>query len=174
LLEAVVSCHEKLLDLLTNVGFHRKLHLEFAQNAVNSMETTIPLAHAPVTQLAAPIRLLIVDDEPLFVEMVEAMLGAEDGLAIVGTAADGEQGVRLASELDPDVILMDISMPVMNGIDATREIRENDPGASVLILTGGSTVTEIDDARTAGARGYLTKDRIASDLVGEIRGLAGR
>jgi two-component system, NarL family, nitrate/nitrite response regulator NarL len=125
-----------------------------------------------MTQIAAPIRLLIVDDEPLFVEMVEAMLGAEQGFEIVGRAADGEQGVRLAAELDPDVILMDISMPVMNGIDATREIRENDPSASILILTGGSNVIEIDDARTAGAGGYLTKDRIASELVDEIRGLA--
>jgi two-component system nitrate/nitrite response regulator NarL len=127
---------------------------------------------AVVTQIAAPIRLLIVDDEPLFVEMVEAMLGAEHGFEIVGRAADGEQGVRLAAELDPDVILMDISMPVMNGIDATREIRDNDPCASILILTGGSNVIEIDDARTAGAGGYLTKDRIASELVDEIRGLA--
>ena len=138
------------------------------------METTLPLTQTPVTQLAAPIRLLIVDDEPLFVEMVEAMLGAEGGIEIVGTAADGQQGVRLAGELDPDVILMDISMPVMNGIDATREIRANDPGACILILTGGSTVSEVDNARTAGAGGYLTKDRIASDLVDEIRGLAER
>lgn len=127
-----------------------------------------------MTQLAAPIRLLIVDDEPLFVEMVRAMLGAEQGIEIVGTAADGEEGVRLAAELNPDVIVMDISMPIMNGIDATREIRENDPAASILILTGGTNVAEIDNARTAGAGGYLTKDRIANDLVDEIRGLAER
>jgi two-component system nitrate/nitrite response regulator NarL len=127
-----------------------------------------------VTQLAAPIRLLIVDDEPLFVGMVEAMLGAEEGIEIVGTAADGEEGVRLAAELDPDVIVMDISMPIMNGIEATREIREHDPEACILILTGGSDVAEIDDARTAGAGGYLTKDRIAGELVDEIRGLAER
>ena len=138
------------------------------------METTLHQAYTPVTQLAAPIRLLIVDDEPLFVEMVEVMLGAECGIEVVGTAAHGEEGVRLAGELDPDVILMDISMPVMNGIDATREIRGNDPSACILILTGGSNVAEIDEARTAGAGGYLTKDRIASDLVDEIRGLAER
>lgn len=129
---------------------------------------------APMTQLAAPIRLLIVDDEPLFVEMVEVMLGAEEGIEVVGRAADGEEGVRLAAELDPDVIVMDISMPIMNGIEATREIREHDRDACILILTGGSNVTEIDDARTAGAGGYLTKDRIASELVDEIRGLAER
>ena len=134
------------------------------------MESAAPI----MTQLAAPIRLLIVDDEPLFVEMVQAMLGAEQGFEIVGTAADGEEGVRLAAELNPDVIVMDISMPIMNGIDATREIREKDPAASILILTGGTNVAEIDNARTAGAGGYLTKDRIANDLVDEIRGLAER
>ena len=85
-----------------------------------------------------------------------------------------KEGVRLAAELNPDVIVMDISMPIMNGIDATREIRENDPAASILILTGGTNVAEIDNARTAGAGGYLTKDRIANDLVDEIRGLAER
>jgi two-component system, NarL family, nitrate/nitrite response regulator NarL len=120
------------------------------------------------------IRIVVVDDEPLFVEMVQAMLGAEEGLEIVGTAADGEEGARLAAELAPDLVVMDISMPVMNGIDATREIRAQDPDACVLILTGGSNVTEIDRARIAGAAGYLTKDRIAGDLVNEIRRLGSR
>jgi DNA-binding NarL/FixJ family response regulator len=120
------------------------------------------------------IRVLIVDDEPLFVELVEAMLGWEKGIEVVGTAADGEEGVRLAVELEPDVVVMDISMPVMNGIDATRQIRQRDSGASVLILTGGSSASDIDEARVAGASGYLTKDRIASDLVSEIRQLGTR
>jgi DNA-binding NarL/FixJ family response regulator len=120
------------------------------------------------------IRIVVVDDEPLFVEMVQAILGAEEGLEIVGTAADGEEGARLAAELAPDLVVMDISMPVMNGIDATREIRAQDPDACVLILTGGSNVTEIDRARIAGAAGYLTKDRIAGDLVNEIRRLGSR
>jgi two-component system nitrate/nitrite response regulator NarL len=66
---------------------------------------------------------------------------------------------------------MDISMPVMNGLDATREIREQDPKASVLILTGSLNTAEVDKARTAGAAGYLTKDRIAGELVAEIRNL---
>jgi len=130
----------------------------------------------PVTAatLPRPIRLVIVDDEPLFVEMVEAMLASEAGIEVVGTAADGEEGARLAAELDPDLVVMDISMPVMNGIDATRVIRGRDPDACVLILTGGSNVTDIDKARSAGAAGYLTKDRIAGDLVKEIRQLGSR
>jgi two-component system nitrate/nitrite response regulator NarL len=129
---------------------------------------------AAVTQVVDSIRVLIVDDEPLFVEMVQAMLGGEEGLEIVGTAADGQEGVQLAAELEPDVVVMDISMPVMNGIDATREIRVRHPDASILILTGGSNVTEIDKARMAGAAGYLTKDRIAGELVNEIRQLGSR
>jgi two-component system, NarL family, nitrate/nitrite response regulator NarL len=123
--------------------------------------------------LPNPMRVLIVDDEPLFLEMVQVLLESE-GLEIVGTAADGKRAVELALSLDPDVVVMDVSMPVMNGIDATREIRKRNPGACVLILTGGSNIAEVDDARKAGASGYLTKDRIASDLVREIRSVAGR
>jgi two-component system, NarL family, nitrate/nitrite response regulator NarL len=125
-------------------------------------------------QFAAEISVLIVDDEPLFVEMVQAMLACERGIAVVGTADHGKDGVDLTERLQPDVVVMDISMPVMNGIDATREIRARDPQARVLILTGGSNIGEVDEARKAGASGYLTKDRIASELVAEIRSLGGR
>jgi DNA-binding NarL/FixJ family response regulator len=128
---------------------------------------------AMASTLKSPPRVLIVDDEPLFVDMVQTLLEA-DGLEVVGSAPNGKEGVQLAAGLDPDVIVMDISMPVMDGIDATREICEQNPRASVLILTGGSTISEIDDARKAGASGYLTKDRIANELAAEIRSMAGR
>jgi two-component system, NarL family, nitrate/nitrite response regulator NarL len=132
-----------------------------------------------ITQTAAPhmtanIDVLIVDDEPLFTEMIDAMLGSEQGISVVGKAGHGRDAVALAQELRPDVIVMDISMPVLNGIDATREIREADPTARVLILTGGSNTAEVDEARKAGAAGYLTKDRIANELVTEIRNLGNR
>jgi two-component system nitrate/nitrite response regulator NarL len=127
-----------------------------------------------VAELTDPVRVLIVDDEPLFVELVQALLGAEEGIEVVGTAPDGKKGVELTRALGPDLIVMDVSMPVMDGIEATRTIRERDPEASVLILTGGSNIAEVDDARKAGAGGYLTKDRIASDLIREIRDLAAR
>jgi len=129
---------------------------------------------AVATDLRAPVRIVVVDDEPLFVEMVVAMLGGEENLEVVATARDGAEAVRVAEELEPDVVVMDISMPVMNGIDATREITRRDLDASVLILTGGSNVADIDDARMAGAAGYLTKDRIAGELVSEIRELGDR
>ncbi len=124
--------------------------------------------------LSSEIRTLVADDEPLFVEMLMAMLSVEEGIAVVATARDGRIAVNLARELDPDVIVMDVSMPVMDGIEATRVIREQDPRACVMILTGGTAPNDVDRARKAGAAAYLTKDRIATDLVGEIRNLGAR
>jgi DNA-binding NarL/FixJ family response regulator len=121
--------------------------------------------------LERSIRVLIVDDEVPFTEMVRALLEVEQGIEVVGAAADGKQAIKLALQLAPDVIVMDISMPVMDGLDATREIREQDPSANVLILTGSLNTAEVDRARTVGAAGYLTKDRIAGELVAEIRNL---
>jgi DNA-binding NarL/FixJ family response regulator len=120
------------------------------------------------------ITVLIADDEPLFAEMIKAMLSAEDGIAVTATARDGGVAVRLAAELRPDVIVMDVSMPVMDGIDATSRICEHDPAAEILILTGGTTPGDVDRARKAGAAAYLTKDRIATELVAEIRKLGTR
>lgn len=120
------------------------------------------------------IRVVVADDEPLFVEMIQVMLAAEAGIDVVATARDGRMAVKLAAELRPDVVVMDVSMPVMDGIDATRRIREQNPSACVLILTGGTTAGDVDRARKAGASTYLTKDRIATELVAEIRNLGGR
>lgn len=125
-------------------------------------------------QLPAEIRVVVADDEPLFVEMIEAMLSAEEGIAVVASAHNGRIAVRLARELRPDVIVMDVSMPVMDGIEATRVIREQDPAASVMILTGGTAPSDVDRARKAGAAVYLTKDRIATDLVAAIRNLGDK
>jgi DNA-binding NarL/FixJ family response regulator len=124
--------------------------------------------------LPNPIRVMLVDDEPMFVEMVQALLEVEEGIEVVGKAPDGRRAVELAPTLQPDVIVMDISMPVLDGLAATREIRQQDPSASVLILTGGSNITDVDTARKAGASGYLTKDRIARDLLVEIRNLGSK
>jgi len=129
---------------------------------------------AASARLPNPLRVMIVDDEPLFAEMVQALLEVEQGIEVVEKARDGKQAVQLARALRPDVIVMDISMPVLDGLDATRQIRNQDPTASVLILTGGSNIAEIDKARKAGAAGYLTKDRIARDLVAEIRNLGAK
>ena len=124
--------------------------------------------------LPSEIGVLVVDDEPLFVEMIQAMLAAEDGIDVVATVGDGRAAVSLATELHPDVILMDVSMPIMDGIDATARIRERDPNACVLILTGGTAPDDVDRARKAGAAAYITKDRISTDLIAEIRTLGSK
>jgi two-component system nitrate/nitrite response regulator NarL len=114
------------------------------------------------------IRVLIADDHRLFVEALEATLAGDDRLAIVGHAPDGGEAVRLAAELRPDVVLMDISMPGMDGIEAAQAIHEANPGARVLMLTGSNSRTDVDRARRAGAAGYVTKDRIAAELIDAI------
>jgi DNA-binding NarL/FixJ family response regulator len=119
------------------------------------------------------VRVLIADDEPLFVEMVDALLSA-DGVEVVGHAQDGREAVELTVALAPDVTLMDISMPVQDGIEATREIRDRVPTACVIVLTGSTVASEVDRARKAGAAAFLSKDRIASELVATITDLARR
>jgi DNA-binding NarL/FixJ family response regulator len=137
---------------------------------LNQMNSSACPAAVPLTRT---VRVLIVDDEPPFREMVQAMLGPEADIKVVATAPDGKDAVRLAAELDPDVVVMDISMPVMNGIEATREIRKAHSAARILILTGGANSGEIDEARLAGADVFLTKDRI-EELACEILQLSAR
>ena len=115
-----------------------------------------------------PVRVLIADDEPLFVETVEALLADDERVEVVGTAANGKQAVELAAALTPDVTLMDISMPILDGIEATRRIRERLPNASVLVLTGSSISADVDRARQAGVAAFLTKDRLGTQLVNAI------
>jgi two-component system NarL family response regulator len=115
-----------------------------------------------------PTRVLIADDHTLFAEALEAILAVDDRIAVVGRAKDGSEAVDLAGALQPDVVLMDISMPVMDGIEATALISEQVPEASVLVLTGSDAPADIDAARRAGASGYVTKDRIAAELVEAI------
>jgi DNA-binding NarL/FixJ family response regulator len=120
------------------------------------------------------IRVLIADDHRLFAEALEAILGGESRIAVVGHAGDGREAVRLTKELKPDVVLMDISMPVMDGIDAAKLIRSEDGGARVLMLTGSNSRADVDRARLAGAAGYVTKDRIAAELIDAIVEIAAR
>lgn len=120
------------------------------------------------------IRVLVADDEQLFVEMVEALLAADPRIDVIGHAYDGREAVERALALDPDITLMDIAMPHLDGIQAIAEIRDRDPHACILVLTGANDPAGIDQARRAGAAGYLTKDRIASELLPAIHDLATR
>ena len=115
-----------------------------------------------------PLRVLIADDHRLFAEALEAILTADERIEVVGQASDGEQAVELARRLGPDVVLMDVSMPVLDGFEATREIKEESGGVRVLMLTGSNSRADVDRSREAGASGYVTKDRIASELVATI------
>jgi DNA-binding NarL/FixJ family response regulator len=127
-----------------------------------------------VTSLPKTIRVLIADDHRLFAQALEAILVSDERLEVAGHARNGREAVELAAALRPDVVLMDIAMPVMDGFQATREIRKNDPAACILMLTGSNANTDVDRARKAGAAGYVTKDRIAAELIEAIVELAAR
>jgi CheY-like chemotaxis protein len=147
LLEPVVAGHEELLDPLPRLGLVHP----------RTLPRDVP-----------PVRVLIADDQRLFAEALEAILGADDRIEVVGRAGNGAEAVELVREREPDVVLMDLSMPVLDGFEATRSIvSEADPPA-VLVLTGSDSAADVARARDSGASGYMTKDHIASELVAAI------
>ena len=115
-----------------------------------------------------PIRVLIADDHLLFTEALEAILSGDERIEVAGRARDGGEAVELTRKLQPDLVLMDVSMPVLDGFEATREIRASSDDVRVLMLTGSNSRADVDRSRAAGASGYVTKDRIASELVATI------
>jgi DNA-binding NarL/FixJ family response regulator len=115
-----------------------------------------------------PIRVLIADDHRLFAEALEAILVGDARITVVGQAGDGREAVELARELRPDVVLMDVGMPVLDGFEAARAIRADRADTRILMLTGSSSRADVDLAREAGAAGYVTKDRIAAELIAAI------
>jgi DNA-binding NarL/FixJ family response regulator len=121
-----------------------------------------------------PLRVLIADDHRLFAEVLDSILSGDERIEVVGRASDGSEAVELARKLEPDVVLMDVSMPVLDGFEATREIRAASEGVRVLMLTGSDSRDDVDRSREAGASGYVTKDRIASELVAAIVEVARR
>lgn len=114
------------------------------------------------------IRVLLVDDQGLFREALATLLGLHSQLEIVGEAADGEAGVALAQTLRPDVVLMDLRMPGMSGVEATRRLRSLVPEARVLVLTTFEDDDEVLAAIEAGAAGYMLKASPAEKLVEAI------
>jgi DNA-binding NarL/FixJ family response regulator len=116
------------------------------------------------------IRIVLCDDQPIVTEGLQVILGSMSGLQIVGTAHDGAEAVTLAEQLQPDLVLMDLRMPVLNGIQATRQIRERTPQTKVLVLTTYDEDEWVFDAIRAGADGYLLKDTPREQLIAAIRG----
>jgi DNA-binding NarL/FixJ family response regulator len=115
------------------------------------------------------IRVLVVDDHPVLRSGLAQLLGQAEGIELVGLAAEGGAGVELARTEQPDVVLMDLEMPELDGIEATRRIRDALPETQVVVLTSFSDRERILDALDAGAAGYLLKDAEPEELLRSIR-----
>jgi DNA-binding NarL/FixJ family response regulator len=123
--------------------------------------------------MRTPIRVLLVDDQRLMRDGLRALLEVQDGLEVVGEAEDGRAAVTLAVDLRPDVVVMDLRMPGMGGVDATRELAARLPTARVLVLTTFDDDEYVFAALEAGAAGYVLKDVPAHNLAGAIRAVHG-
>ena len=111
-----------------------------------------------------PLRVLIADDQRVVREGLALVVGLLDGVEVIGTASDGAHAVAQASTLHPDIVLMDLHMPVLDGVQATARIRAEHPHIQVLVLSTYAEDTDILPALRAGANGYLTKDATAEDI----------
>jgi DNA-binding NarL/FixJ family response regulator len=118
------------------------------------------------------IRVLICDDQTVVREGLAAILSTDDEIEVVGLACNGEEALALAATDRPDVVLMDLNMPVMNGIQATQRLRLRHPAVRVLVLTTYADDAWVMDAIRAGAAGYLLKDTRRNDLVAAVKGTA--
>jgi DNA-binding NarL/FixJ family response regulator len=119
-----------------------------------------------------PVRVLLADDHALVRAGLASLLDETEDVTVVGQAGDGAAAVELARETEPDVVLMDLSMPVLDGVEATRRLLAEAPGTRVLVLTSFSDRERVHDALDAGAIGYLLKDADPRDLVAAIRAAA--
>jgi NarL family two-component system response regulator LiaR len=131
---------------------------------------TLELQTAVSAPIIRTVRVLLVDDHRLVLEMLADSLALADDVEVVGTATNGAEGVQVAKRERPDVILMDIEMDQMSGIDATRQISQALPNTRVVMLTANDDQATILDAIESGAVGYLTKDRaLVDDVVTTVR-----
>jgi DNA-binding NarL/FixJ family response regulator len=115
-----------------------------------------------------PVKVILADDQRLVRESLGTLLGLLDGIELVASAADGEEALELAARHRPDVMLMDLRMPRLDGIEATRLLRERDPEVRVIALTTYADDASVLGALRAGARGYLTKDASSEDILSAI------
>jgi DNA-binding NarL/FixJ family response regulator len=123
---------------------------------------------------AEQVRVLIVDDQQIFVDALRLFLERDGRIDVVGVATDAETAIDLAVEHEADVVLMDITMPRMNGVDATRELLARRPSARVVVLSGDSHGRAEADALGAGAAGFLLKGSLSDEIVAKILEVAPR
>jgi DNA-binding NarL/FixJ family response regulator len=136
------------------------------------MSDATPTNTTPTNTTLTPIRVLIADDQRVVRDGLAMLVGLLDGIEVVATAEDGHQASELAQTHHPDVVMMDLHMPHLDGVEATREICTQDPDARVLVLTTYVDDTELFPALQAGARGYLTKDATAEEIGAAIHAVA--
>jgi DNA-binding NarL/FixJ family response regulator len=120
----------------------------------------------------APIRVLVADDHPVFRDGLAMLLGSVDGIDVVGTAANGAEAVEAAVRLRPGVVVMDVQMPQLNGVEATRRLTTEAPGVGVVVLTMSEDDGTVFAAVRAGARGYLVKGAEQEEIVRAITTVA--
>lgn len=119
------------------------------------------------------LRVLVVDDDDLFARTVAHLVAAEDDLELIGRARDGREGVELARQYRPDLIVMDVYMPVMDGLEATRRLHElGDVDAEILLVSGENVSEHVETVGTVGAVGYIPKLAVPEDLVPTLRAIA--
>jgi DNA-binding NarL/FixJ family response regulator len=122
--------------------------------------------------MGAPIRVLLVEDHTIVREGLRALLGNREDVELIGEAEDGQAAVEAAARLNPDVVVMDLNLPRLDGVEATRAIRANQPATQVLILSMYATEEHVRPAIRAGACGYLLKGSGLADLIAAIRAVA--
>jgi DNA-binding NarL/FixJ family response regulator len=138
------------------------------------MKTPVPpKKHPAVSETSRPLTVLIADDHTVVRAGIRALLSTDPGLKVVGEAENGAKAVDAYARLLPDVVVMDLRMPIQDGVQATRAIRQIDPRGAVIILTTHQGDEEIHAALEAGAMGYILKNSPGDDLAAALRAVAG-
>src|SRR5277367_2320413 len=127
----------------------------------------------PYGEAARPLRIVIADDQASVREGLVLLLGGLPDIEVVGAAADGQQALELVASREPDAILLDLHMPVLDGLGATRRLAAEHPGVAVVVLTTYADDNSVLEALQAGARSYLTKDADRTDIARALQAAAG-
>jgi DNA-binding NarL/FixJ family response regulator len=147
-----------------------------ARHSIEGLERTVLDTENEPVAAVAKVRVLVADDDPAFIEVLRALFAFDERFEVVGEAGNGEQAVALASELAPDVVALDIVMPLMDGIEATRLIRERRPDCRVVLVSGSifqeRTGKGAEVAQLAGASAYVLKSRAVLELADTVHAVA--